>query len=80
MKKNTKCPYRKNVLCSYLEFPENNVSNVCSTCPHYVSAQRGMSDTLPEEGNGRIFLILLPIAVLAALGFLIHILILYFRP
>jgi hypothetical protein len=60
--------------------PDDPKNNVCNLCPHYASAQRGMAKTLPVENNGRIFLVILPIAVVAAAAFLLHVLIIYFRP
>jgi hypothetical protein len=31
----SKCPYKKNVLCAYLENYDDTTVYVCESCPHY---------------------------------------------
>jgi hypothetical protein len=56
---NTKCPYSKNVVCSYLETDNLKMIHPCADCSHYDN----WYNNLTPKREGVIFLIVIIIGI-----------------
>jgi hypothetical protein len=70
------CPHEKNVVCAYLDTPLSLTPDVCSGCQH-APAQIDPEPTFPE---GRMFVVIITLAIIVAFFFLLKMAIVYFRP